>query len=119
MILNLGGKEYELKFGFDFLEYLNATNSFEMEFGEQSLSSGIGGSALLTMGLAQKQPTALYKTIKAGTAHLSQKPSNKDIEAYINEVADWEDDEYNLIFDEIEQELKKQPATRREMGIIK
>ena len=118
MIININGKDYELAFGFDFLDYLNQHNSLTMEVKGQTLSSGLGGATMLASTLGSRMPSTLMTAIKAGTAHLSQKPSNKDIESYINGIAD-DDEAYELVFLEIEEELKKQPATRREMGLSK
>lgn len=118
MIINMNGKDYELAFGFDFLDYLNKNNSLTMDVNGQSMSSGLGGATMLASTLGSRMPSTLMTTIKAGTAHLSQKPSNKDIESYINGIAD-DDEAYELVFLEIEEELKKQPATRREMGLSK
>lgn len=118
MILEINGKNYELKFGFDFLEYLNKNNSLTMEMNGQVMNSGMGGATLLASTLQTRMPSTLFKTIKAATSHLSQKPSDADIERYINTLAE-DDEEYNLVFEEIEEGLKKQPATRREMGLSK
>lgn len=114
----MNGKDYELAFGFDFLDYLNKNNSLTMDVNGQSMSSGLGGATMLASTLGSRMPSTLMSAIKAGTAHLSQKPSNKDIESYINGIAD-DDEAYELVFLEIEEELKKQPATRREMGLSK
>ena len=52
------------------------------------------------------------------TATLPQKPTNKAIEEYIDELSE-DDDAYNAVFDSVEEELGKRPAVRREMGITK
>ncbi len=118
MIINMNGKDYELAFGFDFLDYLNKNNSLTMDVNGQSMNSGLGGATMLASTLGSRMPSTLMTTIKAGTTHLAQKPSNKDIESYINGISD-DDEAYELVFLEIEEELKKQPATRREMGLSK
>ena len=118
MNLEMNGKNYELAFGFDFLDYLNKHNSLTMDVNGQTLNSGLGGATMLASTLGSQMPSTLMTAIKAGTAHLSQKPSNKDIEAYVNEISD-DDEAYELVFMEIEEAIKKQPATRREMGLSK
>lgn len=115
MILEINGKNYELKFGFDFLEYLNKHNSLTMEMNGQVMNSGMGGATLLASTLQTKMPSTLFKTIKAATSHLPQKPSDADIEAYINKLAE-DDDEYNLVFEEIEEGLKSNPLSGEKWG---
>lgn len=129
MILTINGREFNLAFGMDFLDYLNKANSISMEVEGQQMSTGIGGAGLVGNTLESRLPSTLRLLIKAGTSHLKFKPSNDDISEYINGLISVEEneggeltynkDEYNAIFDEIQAELKKQPATLIEMGLIK
>lgn len=128
MILTINGRDFNLAFGMDFLDYLNKANSISMEVEGQQMSTGIGGAGLVGNTLESRLPSTLRLLIKAGTSHLKFKPSNEDISEYINSLIVVEEDEngemtynkdeYNLVFDEIKSELKKQPATLIEMGLI-
>lgn len=114
MEIKINDKNYPLKFGFDFIDYVNEKNGMQAE----GVKTNIGGAAMLNAGLQSRTPSSLRLLIKGGTCTLSWKPSNEDIEAYINDIAD-DDEAYEKLFDDIETELGKQPATRREMGITK
>lgn len=116
MNITINNKEYELSFGFDFLDYLNENYSIKMEAGGHTMSSGLGGARMLASALETEAPTAVYRTIKAATAHLSQKPSNKDVEDYLNELYS-DDEKPKKLIKDIKKELKKQPAVQKEMGL--
>lgn len=128
MILTINGRDFNLAFGMDFLDYLNKASSISMEVEGQQMSTGIGGAGLVGNTLESRLPSTLRLLIKAGTSHLKFKPSNEDISEYINSLIVVEEDEngemtynkdeYNLVFDEIKSELKKQPAALIEMGLI-
>lgn len=116
MELTINGKEYRLYFGTDFVDYINKANGMELE----GVKTNVGGMLMLNAGLSMKAPSTLELVIKAATNTLPSKPSNKDLDDYINELLDQDDDtEYETLFTEIETEIKKRPANRREMGISK
>lgn len=116
MELTINGKEYRLYFGTDFADYINKANGMELE----GVKTNVGGMLLLNAGLSMKEPPTLELVIKAATNTLPSKPSNKDLDDYINDLLDQEDDtEYEALFTEIETEIKKRPANRRGMGISK
>ena len=114
MEIEINGKNYPLTFGFDFIDYVNRENGMEAD----GVKTNIGGAAMLNAGLQGRMPSSLRLLIKGATVTLPQKPSNKAIEQYIDELAD-DDDAYNAVFDSVEEELGKRPAIRREMGITK
>lgn len=114
MEIEINGKNYPLTFGFDFIDYVNKENGMAAD----GIKTNIGGAAMLKASMAGRLPSSLRLLIKGGTCNLKQKPSNKDIDAFIDEIAE-DDDAYDALFDEIQEELGKRPAIRREMGITK
>lgn len=111
MILTIGGREYKLSFGLGFLQEINKLHSAELE----GMKTGYGAMTLLQAGKAMNDPLAFLAVIKAGTATLPQKPSNADVEQYINELI--EAGTYQETFDELFDELKKSPALKLAMNI--
>uniref|UniRef100_UPI00352A6933 tail assembly chaperone n=1 Tax=Aerococcus urinaeequi TaxID=51665 RepID=UPI00352A6933 len=128
MNITINKREYKLAFGFDFLDYLNKNNSMMIEVDGKNVSTGLGGVGLLGNTLANKLPSTLKLIIKAATAHNDFKPSNKDLDEFVNGLIKVETDddgnvtydesEYNNLFDELLAELKKQPLVLKEMGLI-
>ena len=128
MKITINTREYTLAFGFDFLDYLNKNNSMTVEVDGKNVSTGLGGAGLLGNTLANKLPSTLKLIIKAATAHSDFKPSNKDLDEFVNSLIKVETDddgnvtydesEYNNLFDEVLEELKKQPLVLKEMGLI-
>jgi len=114
MELEINGKKYPLTFGFDFLDYVNQENGMVAD----GMKTNVGGAAMLNANMQSRMPTALRLLIKGGTSTLRQKPSNEDIEEFINDISS-DDKKFNKVFDDIETELGKQPAISREMGITK
>ncbi|MGP6139574.1 tail assembly chaperone [Jeotgalibaca sp. A127] len=116
MELTINEKDYRLYFGTDFVDYINNANGMVVE----GVKTNVGGMLMLNAGLSMKSPSTLRLILKGATNTLASKPSNKDLEDYINGLLDQEDDdEYEILFEEIETEIKKLPANRREMGITK
>ena len=128
MKITINTREYTLAFGFDFLDYLNKNNSMTVEVDGKNVSTGLGGAGLLGNTLANKLPSTLKLIIKAATAHSDFKPSNKDLDEFVNSLIKVETDddgnvtydesEYNNVFDALLEELKKQPLVLKEMGLI-
>lgn len=116
MEITINDKNYRLYFGTDFVDYINNANGMAVE----GVKTNVGGMLMLNAGLSMKSPSTLELIIKAATNTLPSKPSNKDLDDYINDLLNQEDDsEYEALFEEIEAEIKKRPANRREMGITK
>lgn len=104
MIITMEGREYELRFGIAALDYLDRIYTTSAE--------GIEFSVGLSMFASQIQMgnvTAIIHAIKAGTCTESHKPSNKVIEEFIGEM---NEEEMDMFFLEVTEELKKQPLTR-------
>lgn len=116
MELTINERTYQLYFGTDFVDYINNQNGMMME----GVKTNVGGMLMLNAGMSMKSPSTLRLIIKAGTVTLQSKPSNKDLDDFINDLLDREDDaEFESLFDDIEEEIKKHPVNRREMGITK
>lgn len=113
MIIKINGKEYEMFFGFDFIDYVN--NASGLAF--QGVQFGIAGMKLMMTGMADKSPSAFRTMIKAGTNTLKSKPSNEDLENYIEELL--ENGKYEEMFDEVVEEMGKHVIILKEMGISK
>ncbi|MBO1002672.1 tail assembly chaperone [Pseudogracilibacillus auburnensis] len=112
MKLTIGGNEYELDFGLDFIATLDEIYTAKadgMEFGlgvEHSISY-----------IKMKNPTVLVRLIKAGTSHFKSKPSNDDIKAFLTEKA--ENDELDDLFDEFEENMRIAPFLKGKLkGIV-
>lgn len=105
MELEIGGKNYKLEFGLEFISQLDnmyTQNSNGVEF-------GIGVEMMATY-LEMGRPTVLLSIIKAATGHLKSKPSNKDIESYLA-------DEFNAgngdkLFAEFKENTEQSPFLR-------
>lgn len=70
--------------------------------------------AMLNNKLASYHPSGLRTVIKAGTTTERQKPSNDDINNFIEELADSE--KYEQTFDEIVGELGKKPLVLKALN---
>lgn len=85
MTLKIGNRDYELHFGIEFLREID--RDYEMKVERQGVHIGLGqGLAMVYTKLATYNPVAIYDVIKAGTITEQQKPSNKDIEAFLMET---------------------------------
>ena len=114
MNLTINGKEYALHFGMDFIDEVEKLEGMKMEAEGVSLNMGTGGMALLNNKLASYHPSGLRTIIKAGTSTERQKPSNDDINVYLEELA--ESDDYEQTFDDIVEELGKKPLVLRALN---
>lgn len=110
MILTIGNRDLTLRFGLGFLQEMNKRNSAEYE----GIATGYGSMALLSAGYALKDPTAFIDLIRAATAHLPQKPSDLELEEYLEELI--ANDKYDEVFDSIFEEVKKSPLLRKAMN---
>lgn len=110
MQLKINDKKYILNFGLEFLNQVNKNESPKMEVEGQEISAGIGGLSMFMTALNTYEPTALYRLIKYATFTENQKPSNKDIDEYIDNLIN--DGQYYDIYDEIIEEMGKQPKVK-------
>lgn len=112
MILTIGEKEYELRFGIEFIKRMDDAykiNAKGMEF-------GMGVESAVSY-MAMENPTVLYEIIKAGTAHLNSKPSNKDVEAVLEKYA--EEDKLDQLFKNIQEAMEVAPFLKQKIKKFK
>ncbi|WP_100066061.1 tail assembly chaperone [Miniphocaeibacter massiliensis] len=105
MILNINGKDYEIRFGFAAIDYLD--KQYFVEASGIKLGQGIG---MAYTYLNAQSPVAILHVIRAGTITEKQQPSTADIEKFVEETA--EKDGISKLFKELAAELKKQPLTK-------
>lgn len=112
MELEIGKKTYELRYGLSFIEAIDKLYTQSMS----GVQFGMGLEMVSTyMGL--RRPTALQNVIKAGTSHLNSRPSNDDIEAYLESVfiAEKQED----LFKQVEVEIEQAPFLKQTMKGLK
>lgn len=111
MILSINGRDFELKFGLEFLHKLNELHSAELE----GMKTGYGAMTLISAGIAINDPLAFVDIIKAGTVTLPQKPSNADIEIYLTDLID--KGKYKETLDSIVDEVKTSSLLKLAMNV--
>lgn len=80
-MLTIGGVKYEMRLGLAALNYLDGVYAIN------GANLGLGLSSVLA-ALGSYSVTGLVNMIKACTVTEAQKPSNKDIEAFIGDLSD-------------------------------
>lgn len=111
MIVTIGGREYTLNFGLGFLRAINAMQSVKMD----GVATGYGAMNLIHVGYRMNDPLAFIDVIKAATDHLPQKPSNVDLELYLEELIGA--GKFKETFDQLFEELKKSQVLNLAMNI--
>ena len=111
MILTINGKNYELKFGLGFLAEMNKRKPAEFE----GMKTGYGAMALFNVGQFLGDPLAFYDLIRAATAEASQKPSNEELESYLEQLIT--EGRIEQVFSSILAEVKKSPILAYAMKI--
>ena len=102
MVIEINGKEYELKFGMKFLSELNKQTTKN----QVGMDIRIGVENAL-LALASGDMLVLPELIKASTATESNRPTNAQIEKYL-ETVDLDELAENFL-----EELKTQSATKK------
>ena len=111
MILNIGGKDYTLRFGIGFLREMNKLHSVEME----GMKTGYGAMTMFNAGRAMNDPLALIDLIKSATVTEAQKPSNEAIEKFLEDLII--EEKYDQTIEEIMNELKASPLLKKAMNL--
>lgn len=106
MVLKINGKEYLVRFGFKAIDYLDHQYTIETQ-GIKILGQGIQQAYTY---LYSESVIALYHVIRAATITEKTQPSAEEIEAYAEELA--VKNELSKLFEELIDELKKQPLTK-------
>lgn len=102
MQLNIKGKEYDLNFGIGFLRELDKRYFIE----RNNMKFGASMDFKIPLLLAGDTVT-LSDIIYAGTHAYKSRPSQPDVDAYIDEVED-----IDKLLEEVVDELKKSNATK-------
>lgn len=110
MVINVDGKEYELIFGWDFLEEVNK----RMGISVNGLEVEQGGYIKLNSAVLTKDPISLVDIIQSATNTERQKPSKIGIQRFIEEKSI--DGTYSEFYDELYDEIKKQPLLKNLLG---
>lgn len=105
MQLTIGKKTYDLKFGFGFLEEIDKRYTID----QNGFDIGIGVVSA-NVYLRQANPLVLKNLIQAATSEEKSKPSVKDIETYMEQLAS--EDKLDDLFIEFIEELGKSPFTK-------
>lgn len=106
MNIEINGKTYPLTFGLRFLDTVDKERGFTADVEGMQMNTGAGGMSMLQQGLEVYSPTHLATVIRAATATERQKPSNQDIEKFIESLAE-NGDEYYDFYDDIKDEMGK------------
>lgn len=103
MVLEINEDVYEVKFGMGFIRELDKKYFTQAQSGTKF---GMGMEVRIPM-LLTKDVVTLAEFLVMGTCTEKKRPTQGQIDRYIDEVEDIE-----LLFDEVVEELKKQNATK-------
>lgn len=112
MKINISNQEYELHFGMAFLREANKIASLNYA----GMDINAGGLPILMAGAGLKDPDVLVKLIKCGLASEKHQPVNAEIDLFVEGLI--EKDEYIKFYQQIIDEIKKQPVLRQAMAAI-
>jgi len=107
MLLNINDKEYEVRFGIGFVRELDKKYNMSYIAGQKM---GYGIEAVIPLVLAGSA-TALAEVLYAGTVTEKYRPTQDEIDMYIDECEDYDGFVASVI-----EELKKQNATRKKVA---
>lgn len=113
MTVKINNKEYVIHIGIKCLEYLDTVYCAE----ESGIKVGMGVE-LVTVGLTMRNPVAVYHMIKGGTATEKSKPSNADIESFIESAAEAEEDDFEVLCEDFLSALEKAPLAKKKMEAL-
>ena len=108
MLVEIGGKEYTLLFSWGFLEEVNKRLGISMvtqDGGAIPLEQM--GVLKLNSGLETRDVITLVHILQSATITERQKPSKVDIQNFVEKLLI--DNKYTEFYEEIEEEIKKQP----------
>ena len=111
MTLEIAGKAYTLHFGLGFLREMNRIKSVEME----NAKMGYGAMVLVNAGFALGDPLAFVDVIRAATANSPQKPSDEELESWLEELI--VTDKYNDVSRDVFEEIKKSQLLKLAMKV--
>lgn len=106
MVITINGNDYEVKFGIAFIRQLDEKYFIK---NQQGVKFGTGLETKVPMLLTGDAVT-LSEFLYLGTCTEAKRPTQKEIDNYVDEAADIEG-----LFDTVVDELKKHNATRLKM----
>lgn len=106
MVLTINGNDYTVKFGIGFVRELDEKYFVKNAAGTKF---GAGLETKIPMLLTGDAVT-LSEFIYTGTCAEEKRPSQKEVDDYVDQVEDIE-----KLFDEVAEELKKHNATKKQM----
>lgn len=122
MVIELNGKEHEVKFGIAFLKYVDNHNGLTVDLtvGDKATSVNTksqGFENLLRKLYKDNDETALVDILYAGTRRSKRKPPYEEIEDYVDALITEDEangtDKVNRLIAEVLEDLKRQPSARR------
>lgn len=111
MMIEINGKDCEIIFGFEAIDYLDKRFPLEIQ-GLKQLGQGIQNTYNY---LTKASPIAICEAIYAGTITQKDRASMKHIKEKIMQTATENENGLQELADELVEELKKQPLTK---GVI-
>ena len=109
MVINIKNNDYEVRFGIAFVRALDEKYYVQSKTG---IKFGTGMETRIPL-LLTYDPITLSEFLYLGTCTEKKRPSQMDVDAYVDQVED-----IDALFDEVIQELKKQNATKKKMETL-
>lgn len=109
MVINIKNNDYEVRFGIAFVRALDEKYYVQSKTG---IKFGTGMETRIPL-LLTYDPVTLSEFLYLGTCTEKKRPSQMDVDAYVDQVED-----IDALFDEVMQELKKQNATKKKMEAL-
>lgn len=103
MELKIGGKDYKLYFGIDFIREMDKRYAIE----ENGFKFGVGLQSAV-VHLFNRNVVVLEDIILSATHTLKSIPSKADIEEFLTDLEDWDG-----LFDDFLEKLRVSPMTTR------
>ena len=107
MQIKLNGKDFELFFGWDFLEQVNNKFGFVMDVQGVEINTRMNGYPFMEQGLQSYDPTAVVKVIQAGLSTERTQPSKDDIRDFVTEKMVQGKESYKEFVNGLLDEIKK------------
>lgn len=112
MKLTINGKDCELKYGLSFIGEID--EMYKQKSNGMEIAVGLD---MLALYMSTSNPVALRNAIQAGTSHMSGRPSQREINEYLEQVA--EKDELDQLFEDVLNEMEVAPFLKKKFKDIK
>ena len=108
MTVTIDGTDYEIRFGIGFVRNLDK----KYERTEHGTTFGLGLESTIPF-LLTDNVLVLSELIYEGTCHLKKRPTQAQVDAYIDNCED-----IDALLSEVKEELKNQNATRKKYAAM-